>query len=62
MTEDAARDAGALDAVRRFIEEYGELPTQDSWTVAGMSPCERTVRNRFGSFRAAAKLAGIDIG
>jgi hypothetical protein len=29
------------------------MPTRDSWTAAGMSPCDRTVRKRFGSFRAA---------
>jgi len=57
--EDAARDAEALDAVRRFVEEHGRLPTQDSWTAAGMSPCERTVRKRFGSFQAAGDQARI---
>jgi HNH endonuclease len=62
VTEDAARDAEALEAVRRFVEQHGQLPTQDSWTAAAMTPCERTVRKRFGSFRAAAQLAGIDIG
>ncbi len=29
-TEDAARDEEALKAVRRFIEEKGTMPTQDS--------------------------------
>jgi hypothetical protein len=58
-TEDAARDAEALDAVRRFIDENGAMPTQDSWSTAGMRPCERTVRKRFGSFKAAAAAAGI---
>ena len=60
VTEDSEREAEALDAVRRFVEEYCELPTQDSWTAACMSPYTRTVRNRFGSFRAAAQLAGIE--
>ena len=59
MTEDAARDTEALEAVGRFVAEHGRLPTQDSWTAASMSPCERTVRNRFGSFRAAADAAGV---
>jgi len=54
-TEDAARDEEALKAVRRFIEEKGTMPTQDSWTAAAMSPRERTIRKRFG--RAAATLA-----
>ena len=56
-TEDSARDADALEAVRRFVSEYGQIPTQDSWAAAGMSPCERTVRKRFGSFRAAVEVA-----
>jgi hypothetical protein len=34
------------------------MPTQDSWTAAGMSPCERTIRKRFGSFQAAFDEAG----
>jgi hypothetical protein len=61
LTEDAARNAEALDAVSRFIEQHRMVPTQDSWTVAGMSPCERTVRARFGSFRAAADGAGLTV-
>jgi hypothetical protein len=47
LTEDAVRDAEVLDAVSRFIEHHRQLPTQDTWTSAGMSPCERTVRARF---------------
>jgi len=43
------------------VDEYGRMRTQDSWTAAGMSPCERTVRKRFGSFQAAAEAAGISI-
>ncbi len=54
---DAARDAEALEAVRRFVEEHGRLPTEDSWTAAGMRPCERTIRKRFRNFRAAAEAA-----
>jgi hypothetical protein len=61
LTEDAARNAEALDAVSHFIEQHGQMPTQDSWTAAGMSPCERTVRARFGSFRAAAEAAGLTV-
>jgi hypothetical protein len=60
-TEDSARDEAALEGVRRFVDEYGRMPTQDSWTAARMSPCERTVRKRFGSFQAAAEAAGISI-
>ena len=53
ITQAAERDAEALAAVRRFVDEFGVMPSKDSWTAAGMSPCERTVRKRFGSFRAA---------
>jgi hypothetical protein len=58
-TEGEARDAEALGAVRRFVEEYGVMPTQASWTAASLSPSERTIRKRFGSFRAAAERAGL---
>lgn len=61
-TEDSARDAEALEAVRHFIEDHGRVPPQDSWTAAGMSPCERTIRKRFGSFRAGAESCGLDPG
>jgi hypothetical protein len=61
LTHEMARKAGALDAISRFIEQHGQLPTQDSWTAAGMSPCERTVRARFGSFRAAVEAAGLTV-
>lgn len=44
--------------VAHFVEEHGLTPTRDSWTAARMSPSERTVRKRFGSFRAAAEAAG----
>ncbi len=62
LTEDRSRDAAALDALRRFVEEFGQMPTQDSWTAAGMSPSERTVRKRFCSFRAAIDAAGVELG
>jgi Homing endonuclease associated repeat len=51
----------ALEAVRRFVFERGTSPTAASWTHARMSPSERTIRRRFGSFRAAVRCAGIDI-
>jgi hypothetical protein len=47
----------ALAAIRNVIDEHGERPTADSWTAAGMCPSEKTIRNRFGSFRAAAEAA-----
>jgi len=46
----------ALAAIRDFITEHGERPTADSWTAAAMKPCERTIRNRFGSFKGSARL------
>ena len=51
----------ALDAIRRFVAERGTLPTAASWTHACMSPSEKTIRRRFGSFKAAVKSAGIDL-
>ena len=48
----------ALEAVRRFVEQHGCIPTQDSWPVARMTPCERTVRKMFGSVSAAIEAAG----
>lgn len=50
----------ALEAVRQFVEDYGQVPTADLWAAAGLSPSEKTIRRRFGSFRAAARLAGSD--
>ena len=37
------------------------MPNQRSWIRAGMSPSEKTIRNRFGSLNAAAGAAGIEI-
>jgi hypothetical protein len=48
----------ALKAVRQFIGDRGHVPTADQWAAAGLSPSEKTIRRRFGSFRAAARLAG----
>lgn len=53
--DSTGRDLACLDAIRRFIAAHGRMPTQDSWTAAGMVPSERTVRRRFGSFAAAAE-------
>jgi len=48
----------ALEAVRQFMEDHGQVPTAVLWAAAGLSPSEKTIRRRFGSFRAAARLAG----
>jgi hypothetical protein len=53
ITEDSARDGEALEAVREFIERYGAMPNQRSWAAASIRPAEKTIRSRFGSFRAA---------
>jgi HNH endonuclease len=50
----------ALEAVRRFVALRGTSPTAASWTHSGMSPSEKTIRRRFGSFKAAVQCAGID--
>ena len=47
----------ALAAIRQFMDDYGKVPTAHLWTAAGLSPSEKTIRRRFGSFRTAAKLA-----
>jgi hypothetical protein len=47
----------ALEAVRCFVAEHGTSPTAASWTHAGMSPSEKTIRRRFGSFKTAVQCA-----
>ncbi len=47
----------ALEAVRQFIEDHRQVPTAELWAAAGLTPSEKTIRRRFGSFRAAARLA-----
>jgi hypothetical protein len=52
----------ALEAVRHFVAQHATLPTQASWMASGMSPSEKTIRRRFGSFRRAIQLAGVTDG
>ena len=47
----------ALAAVAGFIQKFGTRPTANSWRAAGMSPSEKTIRRRFGSFGAAIEAA-----
>lgn len=47
----------ALEAIRAFIHEAGTNPNQRSWKAAGMAPCEKTIRTRFGSFTEAVRAA-----
>ena len=49
-----ARLEEAVAALQQFVEDQGGLPTAETWTEAGMRPSEKTIRRRFGSFRAAA--------
>lgn len=51
------RDAEFLDAVRRFVERHGTLPTALTWRAAAISPSERTIRRRFGNFKTALATA-----
>ncbi|HVC77239.1 MAG TPA: hypothetical protein VND96_12075, partial [Candidatus Micrarchaeaceae archaeon] len=34
----------ALEAVRQFIDDRGQVPTADQWAAAGLSPSEKTIR------------------
>jgi hypothetical protein len=59
MSRLIASSDSALKAVREFGAERGAVPTVASWTAAGMSPSEKAIRRRFGSFKAAVQCAGI---
>ena len=59
-SDDAVAGDRALEAVRQFLTERGSIPTAASWTAARMSPSEKTIRRRFGSFRAAALQADLE--
>ncbi len=51
------RDEEALASIRAFLEEFGVRPTAQEWTATGMTPSEKTIRRRFGSFRSAVARA-----
>src|SRR6266567_8561259 len=36
----------ALEAVRQFMEDHGQVPTAVLWAAAGLSPSEKTIRRR----------------
>jgi len=44
-TEDSARDAETIEAVRRFVEKHGLMPGQNSRTAARMSPLSEPFGN-----------------
>jgi len=52
------RVADAVGARLEFVQVHGRLPTAESRTAAGMRPSEKTIRRRFGSFKAAIQRAG----
>ncbi len=51
------REAIAIVAIHEYVERFGRLPTGEAWAAAGMTPSEKTIRRRFGSFRAAIQAA-----
>jgi hypothetical protein len=54
------RDEEALAAIRAFVERFGVPPTAEAWTAAGMTPSEKTIRTRLGSFREAIEHARVN--
>ena len=54
-----AREAVAIAAVSEYVERFGRAPTVEAWVAARMTPSEKTIRRRFGSFRAAIQAAGL---
>lgn len=52
------REDEALASIRAFLDELRVRPTAEACTAAGMTPSEKTIRRRFGSFRAAVEMAG----
>ena len=55
------RDEEALASIRAFLEEFGVHPTAEAWTATGMTPSEKTIRRRFGSFRSAVARANAPL-
>lgn len=50
----------ALRAIRNFVGNFGRVPTATAWTAARMTPSEKTIHRRFGSFQAAVTAATTD--
>ncbi len=55
------RDEKALASIRAFLEEFGIRPTAKAWTSTGMTPSEKTIRRRFGSFKVAVATARLGL-
>jgi len=53
------RAAVAIAAICKYVERFGRPPTAEAWVTARMTPSEKTIRRRFGSFRAAIEAAGL---
>jgi len=56
------RDSAAIAAIHEYVERFGQPPTGEAWVAVGMRPSEKTIRRRFGSFRAAIQVAGLPEG
>jgi hypothetical protein len=59
-TDQRIPDDVALRAIRTFVGNVGRVPTAEAWTAARMTPSEKTIRRRSGSFRAAVISATTD--
>ena len=53
------REAVAIAAICEYVDRFGLPPTSEAWVKSRMTPSEKTIRRRFGSFRAAIKAAGF---
>jgi hypothetical protein len=49
-----------LDAIERYVDEFGERPSATDISAAEGYPSSYTFRNRFGSWNDALQAAGLD--
>jgi len=49
-----------LNAIDRYIDEFGEQPSSADMSAAEGYPSEHTFKNRFGSWNEAVEAAGLD--
>jgi hypothetical protein len=54
-------DADCLAALQDAADQLGQSPTQAAYRSVGMSPDIPTLTERFGSWNAAKRAAGLDI-
>ena len=57
VTEAAERDVEALDAVRKVHQAVWRRAESGFLGCSRHDPCEKTIRNRFGSFLKATEAA-----